>query len=45
MTRNYRNYYTVIPAKAGSRRQDAEANIDYVDGPEGESQDAVRNPV
>jgi len=28
--------YLVIPAKAGLRRQDAEANIREADGPEGE---------
>jgi hypothetical protein len=33
------------PAKAGLRRQDAGANTDEVDGPEGEPQDAASNPV
>ena len=35
----------VIPAKAGLRRQDAEANIGYASGPSGERHDVVRNPV
>jgi hypothetical protein len=35
----------IIPAKAGLRRQDAEANIDLADGPEGKLHDAVCNLV
>lgn len=35
----------VIPAKAGLRRQDAEANIGKTDGPQGEPQDAASNPL
>lgn len=35
----------VIPAKAGLRRQDAEANIGKADGPQGEPQDAASNPL
>ena len=31
-------YLLVIPAKAGLRRQDAEANIGAADGPKGEPQ-------
>jgi len=39
------HFFPVIPAKAGLRRQDAGANTDEVDGPEGEPQDAASNPV
>ncbi len=35
----------VIPAKAGSRRQESEQTIGLADGPEGELKDATRNPV
>jgi len=35
----------VIPAQAGLRRQDAEANIRVANGLKGEPQDAASNPV
>ena len=40
-----KNRRDVIPAKAGSRRQESEQTIGFADGPEGELQDATRNPV